>query len=84
LTGDRLVGVFLLGLLLFMPPLIGAFDVRGLLVGIPLLYLYLYFAWALLIVFVALIVELPEPDDQSAEGSTRPDVGQAPDARSGR
>lgn len=48
-TGDRLVAVFLLGLLLLTPPLMAIFNVDRLLFGIPLLYLYLFGAWILLV-----------------------------------
>lgn len=51
-TGDRLIAVFLLGLLLLTPPLMAIFNVDRLLFGIPLLYLYLFGAWILLVVLV--------------------------------
>ena len=59
LTSERLIGLFLFGLLLFMPPLIGVFDKAYLVGGIPVLYLYLFLAWAMLIALMALIVERP-------------------------
>ena len=55
--GQRLVGLFLLGCLLFNYPLLALFNVRATLFGIPLLYAYLFAAWALLIVLVAVIME---------------------------
>ena len=55
--GQRLVGVFLLGCLLFNYPLLALFNVRVAAAGIPLLYAYLFIAWALLIALVALIME---------------------------
>ena len=55
--GERLVGVFLLGCLLFNFPLLALFNVRATLFGIPMLYAYLFAAWALLIVLVAVIME---------------------------
>jgi hypothetical protein len=55
--GERLVGVFLLGCLLFNFPLLALFNVRATLFGIPMLYAYLFAAWALLIVLVAMIME---------------------------
>ncbi|MEZ5786754.1 MAG: hypothetical protein R3D62_09895 [Xanthobacteraceae bacterium] len=39
LTGERLSALFLLGLVLLLPPLIGLFDKPVLVAGIPLLYL---------------------------------------------
>ena len=55
--GERLVGLFLLGCLLFNFPLLALFNVKGAVFGIPLLYAYLFAAWALLIALVAAIME---------------------------
>jgi hypothetical protein len=55
--GQRLVGLFLLGCLLFNYPLLALFNVRATLFGVPLLYAYLFAAWALLIALVAVIME---------------------------
>ena len=52
--GERSLGLFALGLLIFNPPLLSIFSVETSLFGIPLLYLYLFAAWALLIGLVAL------------------------------
>ena len=56
-VGQRLVGVFLLGCLLFNYPLLALFNVRFDVGGIPLLYAYLFTAWAILIALVAVIME---------------------------
>jgi hypothetical protein len=58
--GQRLVGLFLLGCLLFSYPLLAVFSVRATIFGVPLLYAYLFAAWALLIALVAAIMERPE------------------------
>ena len=55
--GERLVGLFLLGCLLFNFPLMALFNARVTVFGVPLLYAYLFGAWALLIGLVALIME---------------------------
>jgi len=55
--GPRLVGLFLLGCLLFNYPLLALFNVQGRLFGVPILYAYLFAAWALLIGLAAYIVE---------------------------
>ena len=55
--GQRLVGLFLLGCVLFNYPLLALFNVRGTLLGIPMLYAYLFAAWALLIGLVAYVME---------------------------
>ena len=55
--GPRLVGLFLLGCLLFNYPLLALFNVQGRVFGVPVLYAYLFAAWALLIGLAAYIVE---------------------------
>ena len=55
--GERLIGLFLLGCLLFNFPLLALFNVQATLFGIPLLYTYLFAAWGLLIALVAVIME---------------------------
>ena len=55
--GERLVGLFLLGCLLFNFPLLALFNVRGTVLGVPVVYAYLFGAWTLLIALVAVIVE---------------------------
>ena len=56
LTGHRLVAAFFVGLLLFCSPVTALFDRPISWNGIPLLYLYLFGAWALLIVLFAWIL----------------------------
>ena len=59
-TGARLVGVFLLGCLLFNYPLVALFNRKVVVLGVPLLYAYLFAAWALLIALVVAIVAREE------------------------
>jgi hypothetical protein len=54
IQAQRLVGLFLLGWLLFSYPLLALFNGGGAVFGIPLLYAYLFGAWALLIALTAL------------------------------
>jgi hypothetical protein len=54
---ERLVAVFLLGLLLFMPPFLAVASRDEMVAGIPLLYLWLFGGWLLLIVVLALAIE---------------------------
>ncbi|MFZ3205624.1 MAG: hypothetical protein WA161_17345 [Pseudomonas sp.] len=56
LRAQRLVAVFMLGCLLFSYPLLALFDSGGEVFGIPLLFAYLFGAWALLIVAMILVV----------------------------
>jgi len=53
----RLVALFLLGALLFNYPLLALFNARASVFGVPLLYAYLFTAWALLIVLAAVVME---------------------------
>jgi hypothetical protein len=55
----RLVGLFLLGVVLFNYPLLPLFSGRGTLLGIPALYVYVFAAWAALIGLMAVVVERP-------------------------
>lgn len=54
---QRLAVLFVLGSLLFNYPLLALFN-RSLLLGsVPLLYVYIYGAWALLIGLLVLLIE---------------------------
>lgn len=55
---QRLAALFLLGNLLFNYPLLALFNRSGLVFGIPMLYVYIFGVWALLIVLLALVVEM--------------------------
>jgi hypothetical protein len=55
--GPRLVALFMLGALLFNYPILALFNQPSLVFGIPLLYAYIFAAWALLIALMALVVE---------------------------
>lgn len=57
LTRQRLVGVFVLGLLLLYSPVLTLFDTAAEWAGFPVSYLYLFGAWLLLLVLAALTVE---------------------------
>ena len=56
-TGQRLVAVFLLGMLLFNFPLLALFNGTTAVFGIPLLYAYIFSSWALVIALMALVIE---------------------------
>ena len=57
MIAQRLVAVFVLGCLLLSYPLLSLFNTGGTLWGIPLLYVYLFGAWAGLIALMVLIIE---------------------------
>ena len=62
--GQRFVALCMLGVVLFNYPILALFNVSGTLFGVPLLYAYLFIAWAALIVSTAALV--------SSRGLTRP------------
>lgn len=55
--GQRLFALFLLGNLLFNYPLLALFNRADTVAGIPVLFLYVFGAWAVLIVLLALVVD---------------------------
>jgi hypothetical protein len=57
LSGQRLVAVFLAGALLFNYPVLSLFDRPELAFGFPLLYVYVFAVWAVLIGLIAWIAE---------------------------
>jgi hypothetical protein len=57
IKNQRLVGVFLLGLLLFNYPLLALFNRAAEAFGIPMVYAYIFCAWALVIGLLALVIE---------------------------
>jgi predicted permease len=59
IKGQRLVVVFFLGVLLFNYPLLALFNRAASVAGIPLLYVYIFGAWALVIGLAALAVARP-------------------------
>ncbi|MCA1909710.1 MAG: hypothetical protein LDL39_15240 [Magnetospirillum sp.] len=61
---ERLTAAFLLGLVLFLPPLLNVASRDVLFGGIPVLVLWLFGGWLVLIVILALVVE-GKPDDDA-------------------
>lgn len=51
---ERLIALAFLGFLLFNYPLLSLFSTEGAVLGIPVLYAYLFISWALLIALTAL------------------------------
>ena len=73
ITTERLLALFLLGIVAFTPPFLGIFNTPRLIFGIPVLYLYLFTAWGLLIGLVALTVHRTADDDDET-ASAGPDA----------
>lgn len=68
LTGQRFAAVFILGWLLFNYPLLALFNDADTWFGIPILYAYLFAAWALVIGLLAYIAEKSSHSDSHAAG----------------
>ena len=60
-TGQRLVAIFAMGVLAFNYPILSLFTRPVDLLGVPLLYAYVFGTWAAVIGLMALVVERP-PD----------------------
>jgi hypothetical protein len=72
-TQEQFLALFVLGALLFLPPILVIFSKPVRVLGIPVLYFYLFLAWAALIGMAALIVR----NIDKAQGGDRmpPDQG---------
>ena len=77
-TSERLVALFLLGVVLMFPPVLGLFNQQVRAFGVPLLYLYLFIAWAVLILLTAAVVRTSDLDDEAPGGSSDLAIREAP------
>jgi hypothetical protein len=57
LKSQRLAAIFFLGCLLLNYPLLSVFNRPGDVFGIPILYAYIFAAWAGLIALLAIVIE---------------------------
>lgn len=64
-----MMALFLLGALAFNAPMLSIFSVRGMLFGIPVLYVYLFVAWAALIAFMALTTRRSDTRERAEASS---------------
>ncbi len=55
--GPRMIALAMLGSVLFNFPILALFNVPGTLLGVPILYAYIFLAWALLIGLMDWVVE---------------------------
>src|SRR6185503_19374790 len=69
LGAERLIGLFLIGVVGFSPPVLTLFNKPVLVAGIPLLYLFLFLLWLLLVLLAGLVVTQLAPN-----GETKPPV----------
>jgi hypothetical protein len=61
---QRFVALCILGVLLFNFPILALFNVPGAVFGIPVLYAYIFGAWAALIALMAFVAEALGRDRQ--------------------
>jgi hypothetical protein len=59
LTGQRLTAIFLMGMVALNYPILSLFALPRKVGGIPLLYVYVFTAWAVLIALMAWVIERP-------------------------
>ena len=57
LRAYRIVTLFLLGCLLFNYPVLALFNVGATAAGVPVLYVYIFLAWSLVIALAAIVIE---------------------------
>ena len=55
--GERMIALCMLGCILFNFPILALFNVSESFFGVPVLYAYIFIAWALLIALMAWVVE---------------------------
>ena len=55
--GQRLIALFVLGCLLFNYPILSLFNLPSEVLGVPVLYAYIFAAWTLLIALMAVAAE---------------------------
>lgn len=60
IKGQRLIAAFLLGCLVFNYPILALFNQDGTIYGIPVLFVYIFGIWLLLIVVMMIIIEMPD------------------------
>jgi len=55
--GQRMIALCMLGCVLFNFPILALFNVPATVFGVPVLYAYIFLAWALLIALMAWVIE---------------------------
>jgi len=72
LASERAVALFLLAVLAFSPFVLSIFNVPAFLFGIPLLYVYLFLAWAAVIALLAMTAVVGEDRDVQEDAGRLP------------
>jgi len=68
----RLVGLFLLGCVLFNYPLLSLFNLKTMIFGVPLLFFYVFSGWTLLILLAALATKTRSHPPSKPDSKTGP------------
>jgi hypothetical protein len=68
----RLVGLFLLGCVLFNYPLLSLFNLKTMIFGVPLLFFYVFTGWALLILLAVVATKIRSRPPSISDGKTGP------------
>jgi hypothetical protein len=76
-TQEQLVALFVLGALLLLPPLLVIFNQPVRVLGVPVLYLYLFVVWIAVIGLTAAIARRIDARENSASGGSPPEGGAA-------
>jgi hypothetical protein len=88
LGAERLIGLFLIGAVGFSPPVLTLFNKPLLVAGIPLLYLYLFLLWVLLVGLAGIVVtqlvpngedKPPPPANEGAKPDAPPQLRSQPE-----
>jgi|GEM_PF-1492901 len=74
-VAERSIGLFLLGVVAFSPPLVAVFAGTRFVFGIPILYLYVFAAWAVIVALLALIARRVEAAMHSPPDADAPRAG---------
>ena len=68
----RLVGLFLLGCVLFNYPLLSLFNLKTMIFGVPLIFFYVFSGWTLLILLAALVTKTRSRPPSKPDSKTEP------------
>jgi len=71
-TSERLIALTIAGALALNYPLLQLFDSTRLVLGVPVLFMYLFFVWALLIALAALVLDPPSRRARKDPGEQGP------------
>ena len=58
IKNKRLVGLFLLGCVLFNYPILYLFNLEFFYLGLPLIYIYMFVVWSLMIIAIMFITRI--------------------------